>query len=139
MIAYPELPMTGCWSAGISTTSWATLISLEGHGAGREHGEDQFAAHVIEGGGQTGTGSAFRRVRSRPLRMRTREGMTIARAKGKLKGRAPKLSAPRQTHLVKLHAAGEHAIAGLAELFNVSRPTVYRVLDRAAAKAEATA
>jgi len=55
------------------------------------------------------------------LRMRTREGMAIARAKGRLKGRAPKLSPPRQTHLVKLHAAGEHTIAELAELFEVSR------------------
>ena len=66
------------------------------------------------------------------LRMRTREGMAIARAKGKLKGRAPKLSTPRQTHLVKLHTAGEHSIADLAELFEVSRATVYRVLERAA-------
>jgi DNA invertase Pin-like site-specific DNA recombinase len=67
------------------------------------------------------------------LRMRTREGMAVARAKGKLKGRAPKLSAPRQEHLVKLHTAGEHTIAELAELFEVSRPTVYRVLERAQA------
>ena len=54
------------------------------------------------------------------FRMRTREGMAIA--KGKLKGRAPKLSAPRRVHLLKLHAAGEHTIAELAELFEVSRP-----------------
>jgi DNA invertase Pin-like site-specific DNA recombinase len=65
------------------------------------------------------------------LRMRTREGMAIARAKGKLKGRAPKLSATRQAHLVELHAAGEHTVVELAELFEVSRPTVYRVLERA--------
>jgi predicted DNA-binding protein YlxM (UPF0122 family) len=32
---------------------------------------------------------------------------------------------------VKLHASGEHSIAELAELFSVSRPTVYRVLERA--------
>ncbi|MEV8510198.1 recombinase family protein [Actinoplanes sp. NPDC051475] len=67
------------------------------------------------------------------LRMRTREGMAIAKAKGKLKGRAPKLSPTRQAHLRKLHAAGEHTIAELAELFEVSRPTVYRVLERAGA------
>ncbi|WP_225852000.1 helix-turn-helix domain-containing protein [Micromonospora sp. NBC_01740] len=35
--------------------------------------------------------------------------------------------------MVKLHAAGEHTIAELAELFEVSRPTVYRVLERATA------
>ena len=71
------------------------------------------------------------------LRMRTREGMAIAKAKGKLKGLAPKLSPARQAHLLKLHAAEEHTIAELAELFEVSRPTVYRVLDRHRASADA--
>jgi DNA invertase Pin-like site-specific DNA recombinase len=64
------------------------------------------------------------------LRMRTREGMAIARAKGKLKGKQPKLSTRQQTHLMQLHTTGEHSIADLAELFSVSRPTVYRVLER---------
>ncbi len=67
------------------------------------------------------------------LRMRTREGMAIAKAKGRLKGRAPKLSKTSQAHLLKLHAAGEHTVVELAELFEVSRPTVYRVLERAQA------
>jgi DNA invertase Pin-like site-specific DNA recombinase len=65
------------------------------------------------------------------LRLRTREGMAVARAKGRLRGRQPKLSAAQQAHLVKLHGSGEHSIADLAELFSVSRPTVYRVLERA--------
>jgi DNA invertase Pin-like site-specific DNA recombinase len=64
------------------------------------------------------------------LRLRTREGMAIAKSKGKLRGKQPKLTARQQTHLVQLHAAGEHTIAELAELFAVSRPTVYRVLER---------
>ena len=59
--------------------------------------------------------------------------MAIARAKGKLKGRAPKLSETRQAHLLKLHATGKHTVVELAELFEVSRPTVYRVLERAQA------
>jgi len=57
--------------------------------------------------------------------------MAIAKAKGKLKGKQPKLSAAQQRHLVKLHREGEHNIAELAELFGVSRPTVYRVLEKA--------
>jgi DNA invertase Pin-like site-specific DNA recombinase len=65
------------------------------------------------------------------LRMRTREGMAVARAKGKLRGKQPKLSGRQQTHLVALHDAGDHTVADLAELFTVSRPTVYRVLERA--------
>ncbi|TCN30627.1 resolvase-like protein [Kribbella orskensis] len=64
------------------------------------------------------------------LRLRTREGMAIAKSKGKLRGKQPKLTGRQQTHLVQLHAAGEHNIAELAELFAVSRPTVYRVLER---------
>ncbi|HKS46124.1 MAG TPA: recombinase family protein [Amycolatopsis sp.] len=68
------------------------------------------------------------------LRMRTREGMAIAKAKGKLKGKQPKLSARQQAHLVELHEAGKHTVVELAELFNVSRPAVYRVLDRRRAR-----
>jgi DNA invertase Pin-like site-specific DNA recombinase len=65
------------------------------------------------------------------LWMRTREGMAVAKAKGKLRGKQPKLSARQQAHLVAQHSSGEHTIADLAELFSVSRPTVYRVLERA--------
>ncbi|WP_326783528.1 recombinase family protein [Streptomyces sp. NBC_00151] len=64
------------------------------------------------------------------LRMRTREGMAVARAKGKLKGKQPKLTARQQTHLVQQHQSGEHTIADLAKLFSVSRATVCRFLER---------
>jgi resolvase-like protein/helix-turn-helix resolvase-like protein len=64
------------------------------------------------------------------LRMRTREGMAVAKAKGKLRGNNPKCPARQQSHLVALHEAGDHTIADLAELFTGSRPTVYRVLER---------
>ena len=57
--------------------------------------------------------------------------MAIAKARGKLKGKAPKLNPRQQAHLVKLHSEGSHSISELADLFSVSRPTVYRVLDKA--------
>jgi DNA invertase Pin-like site-specific DNA recombinase len=72
------------------------------------------------------------------LRMRTREGMAIARAKGRLKGKTPKLSRTQRTVLLKLHGAGEHTIAELAELFSVSRATVYRELARPVASKPVT-
>jgi DNA invertase Pin-like site-specific DNA recombinase len=65
-------------------------------------------------------------------RLRTREGMKIAKAKGRLRGKAPKLSAKQEAHLVALHKAGEHTSAELAELFGVARSTVYRAIERAA-------
>ena len=64
------------------------------------------------------------------LRMRTREGMKVARANGRLRGRQPKLSTKQQTELRRMHATGDYTIADLAELFTVSRPTVYRTLKR---------
>ena len=72
------------------------------------------------------------------LRMRTREGMAIARAKGRLKGKAPKLSATQRAVLLKLHGAGEPSIAELAELFSVSRATVYREIARPGVKKPVT-
>ena len=64
------------------------------------------------------------------IRARTREGMAIAKAKGRLKGKQPKLSKMQRSHLLKLHDAGEYTQAELAELFGVSRTTVYRELQR---------
>jgi DNA invertase Pin-like site-specific DNA recombinase len=65
------------------------------------------------------------------LRLRTREGMAVARAKGKLKGKPPKLSARQQAELVRMHGTGEYTIADLMEVFSVGRATVYRTLERA--------
>ena len=64
------------------------------------------------------------------IRLRTREGMAIARAKGKLRGKRPKLSDRQQKELRRMYDTGEYAISDLAELFRVSRPTVYRTLAR---------
>ena len=64
------------------------------------------------------------------LRMRTREGMAVTRAKGKLRGKQPKLSARQQRELVRMADTGEFTIADLAEVLTVSRATVYRTLQR---------
>ena len=64
------------------------------------------------------------------IRLRTREGMAIARAKGKLRGKQPKLPVRQQQELRNMHGTGKYSISDLAELFSVSRPTVYRTLAR---------
>ncbi|MFJ5694144.1 recombinase family protein [Arthrobacter sp. NPDC093125] len=69
------------------------------------------------------------------IRARTREGMKIAKAKGRLRGKQPKLSPRQEAHLVQLHAGGEHTMSEIAELFSVGRSTVYRALERARKKA----
>lgn len=69
------------------------------------------------------------------IRHRTREGMAVARAKGKLRGKQPKLSERQQQELFKMRDSGDYSISELAELFSVSRPTVYRTLSRQKDKA----
>jgi DNA invertase Pin-like site-specific DNA recombinase len=71
------------------------------------------------------------------IRARTREGMKVAKAKGRLRGKQPKLTATQEAHLVELHGAGTYTSAELAELFSVARSTVYRALQRASADASA--
>jgi DNA invertase Pin-like site-specific DNA recombinase len=67
------------------------------------------------------------------LRMRTRESMAVARAKGKLRGKQPKLSARQQRELARMAGTGEYTIADLAEVFTVSGATVHRTLQRSPA------
>jgi DNA invertase Pin-like site-specific DNA recombinase len=70
------------------------------------------------------------------IRMRTREGMKVA--KGRLRGKQPKLTTAQEDHLVELWRAGRHT-SELAELFSVARSTVYRAVARAGEPAPAPA
>ncbi len=63
------------------------------------------------------------------IRMRTREGMAIAKTKGKLRGKQPKLSPKQQNELKLIHETGDHSISDLAKIFAISRPTVYSTLN----------
>lgn len=67
------------------------------------------------------------------IRAHTREGMAVARAAGKLRGRKPKLTPARETLLVELHRTGQKNPSDLADVFGVGRSTVYRALQRAGA------
>src|SRR3982751_1189873 len=46
---------------------------------------------------------------SAPIRLRAKEGMRVAKAKGRLRGKQPKLNPRQGAHLVSLMAAGEHS------------------------------
>ena len=64
------------------------------------------------------------------IRLRTREGMKVAKAKGHLRGKQPKLNHRQEAHLVSLLDTGEYTTADLADLFGVARSTVYRAVER---------
>jgi len=74
--------------------------------------------------------ATFAEFESDLIRMRTREGMAVARAKGRLRGKKPKLSDRQQRELWRMHETKEYSISELAEVFSISRPTVYRTILR---------
>ncbi len=45
------------------------------------------------------------------IRLRTREGMKIAKAKGRLRGRQPKFNARQEAHLMAVFETDEHTPA----------------------------
>ena len=64
------------------------------------------------------------------IRLRTREAMKVAKAKGRLRGKQPKLNQRQEAHLVALLKGGDHSTAELADLFGVARSTVNRAVER---------
>jgi hypothetical protein len=62
----------------------------------------------------------------------SRNRAAVARAKGRLRGKQPKLSAKQQTELRRMHTTGDYSSADLAALVNIGRATVYRTLRRQA-------
>jgi len=71
------------------------------------------------------------------IRLRTKEGMRIAKAKGRLRGKQPKLNPRQEAHLVLLLKSGEYTTAEIGDLFGVARSTVYRAIGREAARQRA--
>ena len=54
--------------------------------------------------------------------------MKVAKTKGRLRGKQPKLKPAQEAQLVELWRAGKHTSAELAELFSVARSTVCRAV-----------
>jgi hypothetical protein len=59
----------------------------------------------------------------------SREGMQVAKAKGRLRGNQPKLSRSQETHLISLYKGGQHTGA---EIANCSSRTEHGVPHRQA-------
>jgi DNA invertase Pin-like site-specific DNA recombinase len=68
------------------------------------------------------------------IRARTREGMRVAKAKGKLRGKKPKLTPAVEGHLVAEFHSDEYSVNELARRYGIGVATVYRAVERAAKK-----
>lgn len=72
--------------------------------------------------------SAFAEFEHSMMVARTKDGLAAARARGRVGGRRPALSEPQQAEVRRLVEA-DRPISEIAELFSVSRGTIYRVLE----------
>jgi Helix-turn-helix domain of resolvase len=63
--------------------------------------------------------------------------MQVAKAKGHLRGKQPKLNPRQEAHLVKLLHSGQYSTAEVGDLFGVARSTVYRAVARSKTPAAA--
>lgn len=61
---------------------------------------------------------------------RTLDGLAAARARGRKGGRKAKMTPARIEEARRFYAAGDKTVQQIADLFQVSRPTVYRALDQ---------
>lgn len=71
--------------------------------------------------------AAFAEFEREMIRARTMDGLAAARARGKVGGRKPSLSKSQKAEAVKLFQE-LRSVEEIAELFRVSRPTIYRVI-----------
>ena len=58
--------------------------------------------------------------------------MDIARQNGRLRGKQPVLKSAQDREIRRMHDSGDCNVAEIAALFSVSRPAVYRSLERTA-------
>jgi DNA invertase Pin-like site-specific DNA recombinase len=65
--------------------------------------------------------ATFAEFESDLIRLRTREGMAVAKAKGKPKGKQPKLSPMQSRELRRMYDTGDYSISDLSDVFKVSR------------------
>ena len=72
--------------------------------------------------------AAFAEFEREIMRSRTLDGLAAARARGRLGGRKPALSAPKREVASSLYLQGKK-VQEISDILGVSRPTVYRALS----------
>lgn len=72
--------------------------------------------------------AAFAEFEREIMRARTVDGLASARARGRLGGRRPAMSEAKKALAIQMYSDGKH-VKDIAEIFGVSRPTIYRALD----------
>ena len=64
------------------------------------------------------------------IRLRTKEGMKVTKAKGRRRSKQPKHNPRQEAHLVSRLKSGECSTTEIGDLFGVARSAVYRAIGR---------
>lgn len=104
---------------------------VAGKGASLQYGATRLDPADPMGKALFGMLAVFAEFERDLISLRTREGLEVARAKGRLRGRPPKLSPERERLLVRMVREDTHTRGEVAAIFGVGRSTVARALSRA--------
>lgn len=86
---------------------------------------------TIEGRAMFGMLSVLAELQRELIVANTNDGLAAARARGRIGGRRPRLTADQAALAQQLYDAREKTVQQIADLFNVPRSTVYGHLDKA--------
>jgi DNA invertase Pin-like site-specific DNA recombinase len=75
---------------------------------------------------------AFAEFERSMIRERTRLGLLAARERGKIGGRAPKLTSHQRAEVIRMVTAGEKTAAEVARLFRIHRSNISRLMAKQA-------
>jgi DNA invertase Pin-like site-specific DNA recombinase len=115
---------------GRSAKDLLTIVSeLDERGVNLEIIEQRIDTKTAEGKLFFTMVAAFAEFEHSMMVSRTKDGLAAARARGRRGGRKAKLSPLQIKEIQKLYREKELTVQDIAEMFNVSRPTIYRVLD----------
>ena len=117
---------------GRSTKDLLTIASeLEAGGVDLEVIEQKIDTSTPEGKLFFTMIAAFAEFEHGIMVNRTLDGLAAARARGRKGGRKAKMTPARIAEARRLYSAGDKTVQQIADLFEVSRQTVYRCLDSA--------
>lgn len=73
--------------------------------------------------------AAFAEFEHDMMRSRTMDGLAAARARGRKGGRKAAMTAEAQSQALSMYDSREHTVQAIADVYGVSRQTIYRLLD----------
>jgi DNA invertase Pin-like site-specific DNA recombinase len=115
---------------GRSVLHLVTLgAELRERGVGLHVTEQGIDTTTAEGRAMFGMLSVLAELQRELILANTRDGLSAARARGRMGGRRPRLNAEQAALAQELYDAGDHTVQQIADLFNVPRTTGYGHLD----------